>query len=172
MDDLVIRPWQYGDRHELAALADNRKIWDNVRDYFPSPYTLRHAKEWIEAHSGKDPAESFAIVHKGRLAGAIGVFKKSDVYRCTAELGYWIGEPYWGKGVATEAVRRVTVMAFSRDSGLVRIYAEVFAKNTASQRVLEKNGFVLESRRRSAYIKNGRLGDDTVWVLFRGGQSQ
>lgn len=167
MASVHIRPWEYGDRHALAELADNRMIWENVRDYFPSPYTLRHAKEWIAAHEGKDPPESFAVVCDGRLAGAVGVFIRTDIYRCTAELGYWIGEPFWGRGVASEAVRLVTETAFARDPGLVRVFAEVFVHNTASQRVLEKNGFILESRRRNAYIKNGRLGDDTVWVRFR-----
>lgn len=167
MAGILIRSWEYGDRHALTELADNRRIWDNVRDYFPSPYTLRDAKAWIASQRGKDPAESFAVVCDGLLAGAVGVFTRTDIYRCTAELGYWIGEPFWGRGVASEAVRLVTETAFARDPALVRIFAEVYAHNTASQRVLEKNGFVLESRRRNAYIKNGRLGDDTVWVLFR-----
>lgn len=167
MEEVAIRPWEYADRHALAELADNRRIWDNVRDYFPSPYTLRDAKQWIASQSDKQPQETFAIVCGGRLAGGVGVLAKNDIYRCSAELGYWIGEPFWGRGVATEAVRQAVRWAFERDPGLMRIFAEVFAENRASQRVLEKNGFVLESRRRMAYIKNGRLGDDTVWVLFR-----
>ena len=165
--NLILRPWQYADLHALSSLADNILIWNQVRDYFPHPYTVKHAQEWVSMQQGKKPVTNFAIEVDGKLAGGIGLLLKEDIYRCSLEIGYWIGEPFWGRGVATEAVRVLVDAAWKEYPHVVRIYAEVFPNNIASCRVLEKNGFHLESIRKNAVIKNGVIGDDMVWILLR-----
>jgi RimJ/RimL family protein N-acetyltransferase len=167
--NLVLRPWNFADVPELSLLADNIHIWNQVRDYFPHPYTVKHAQEWVSMQQGKKPTTNFAIQVDGRLAGGIGLLPKEDIYRCSLEIGYWIGEPYWRKGIATEAIRVLVDAVWTEYPGVVRIYAEVFSNNTGSCRALEKNGFRLESVRRNAVIKNGVIGDDMVWVCFRNG---
>lgn len=167
--NLVLRPWNYGDVPELAQLADNIRIWNQVRDYFPHPYTVKKAQEWVTMQQGKKPVTNFAIDVDGRLVGGIGFLLKEDIYRCSLEIGYWIGEPYWGRGIATKAIEVLVAAAWKEYPDVVRIYAEVFPNNTGSCRALEKNGFQLESIRRHAVIKNGVIGDDMVWVRFRDG---
>jgi RimJ/RimL family protein N-acetyltransferase len=164
---ITLRPWHYGDVNVLPALANNINIWNQVRDVFPHPYTRKHAEEWVFLQQGKKPATNFAIEVDGRLAGGIGLLLKEDIYKCSAEIGYWIGEPFWGKGIATEAIRLLVDAAWREFPHLVRIYAEVFPSNPASYRALEKNGFQLEGIRKNAVIKNGVIGDDMVWVKLR-----
>ena len=164
---VVLRPWSFADVNDLSTLADNRKIWDNVRDYFPHPYTRQKAEEWIGLHHHKKPVSHFAIETDGKLAGGISILTKEDIYRCSAEIGYWIGEPFWGKGIATEAIRQLMIIAWNHFPEVVRIYAEVFATNIASTRALEKNGFELESVRKNSCIKNGIIGNDMVFVKLK-----
>ncbi len=162
-DDVTIRTWRREDAAALAVVANNRKIWLNVRDRFPHPYSITNAVEWI-AHALKhSPAENLAILYKGSVAGSVGLLLKEDVYRKSIEIGYFIGEAYWGKGVATKAVE-LLLGHISLHFMVVRIYAEVFEHNKASMRVLEKNGFSLESIRKKSVIKNHVLMDDYVWV--------
>ncbi|MGL6269692.1 MAG: GNAT family N-acetyltransferase [Chitinophagaceae bacterium] len=164
---VLLRPWSFADVNNLSTLADNRKIWDNVRDYFPHPYTRKKAEEWVGIHHAKNPVTHYAIDVDGKLAGGISIMTKEDIYRCTAEIGYWIGEPYWGRGIATEAIKILLEIVWHRYPEIVRIYAELFTSNVASARALEKNGFTLEAVRKNSCIKNGVIGDDMVWVLLR-----
>jgi len=147
------------DQVRLAGLCNNKKIWDNVRDLLPSPYTEQNALEFIRLCQQEVPATTFAIEYKGELAGCIGLVKQTDVYRLGAELGYWIGEPYWGMGIATKAVGLLTDYGFNQ-LGLVRIYSGVFDFNIASRRVLEKSEFKLEGIFKKSIIKNGKIGDE------------
>lgn len=163
MSKIVLRPWQQEDAQALAAIANNRKVWDNVRDYFPTPYTVLDAMNWLESIRKVRPILNFAILYQGRIAGNIGIVPKEDVYRMNVEIGYFIGEEFWGKGIATEATR-LLVEYIEQEFSIVRIYAEVFETNKASMRVLQKNGFYLEGIRRKAVIKNGEIMDDYVWV--------
>ena len=135
-----------------------------MRDTFPNPYTLGDAMFWIAANESKIPQYVFAAEMDGELAGSCGVHLKEDVYRCSAEVGYWIAEPFWGKGIATEAVRQLLEQTTPQLPHISRIYAEVFEHNKASMRVLEKNGFYLECIRKKAVIKNNTVMDDYVWV--------
>src|SRR6266498_2626432 len=144
-----IRSWRAGDEPALAQHANNRKIWLNVRDRFPHPYTLADAEEWVARVTAAVPETQFAIEVDGAAAGGIGVFLQEDVERYSAEIGYWLGEAYWGRGLATSAVQRFTEYAFEA-FGLCRIYATVFAWNPASCRVLEKAGYQLEGRLRQS----------------------
>ncbi len=161
-----LRPWKNTDIIPLAAIANNKKIWDSVRDYFPHPYAIKNAEEWIAMQDEKKPVTHFAIEVDAKLAGGTGVILKEDVYRCSAEIGYWLGEEFWGKGIATEAIRQLMEKIIKDYPDVIRVYAETFAFNKASMKVLEKNGFHLESIRKKAVIKNGILTDDYVWVRF------
>jgi len=158
-DDLHLRSFFTQDQSKLAALCNNRKIWNNVRDFLPSPYTDQNAAEFITLCQNENPQVTFAIEYKGELAGCIGLVRQSDIYRLTAEIGYWIGEPFWGKGIATQAVRLVTMYGFHH-LDLVRIYSGVFEFNKASQKVLEKAGYKLEAIFEKSIIKNGVISDE------------
>lgn len=163
MNNIVLRPWQKQDAQELASIANNKNIWNNVRDALPSPYTVMDALQWIAHVNDQNPVVNFAIVHNGSIAGSIGCTLKSDVARKTIEIGYFVGENYWGKGIATEAVRLLVNFIETR-LDIVRIYAHVFAENKPSMKVLQKNGFYLEAISRKATFKNNQLIDDYIWV--------
>lgn len=163
---VTIRRWQYDDLGNLVFNANNINVWNNVRNYFPHPYTEENGKAWLEKVVEPEPVINMAIDVDGEAAGGIGLILNGDVYIKSAEIGYWLGESFWGKGVATEAVRQMTEYAFYYFD-LVRIYAEVFESNKASMRVLEKNGYYLEGVRRKAVFKNEKLMDDYIWVKLR-----
>ena len=160
---VTLREWKRSDADALAAIANNKKIWDNVRDLLPYPYTKKDAKEWLELVKKQKTVTTFCIEVDGNLAGSIGVTLKDDVYKKTAEIGYFIAEEYWGKGAATEAIKQM-VSYIQKEFDIVRIYAEVFEFNRASMKALEKNGFYLESIRKKAAFKNNMIVDDYVWV--------
>ena len=160
-----IRPWKPEDAGALASICNNKNIWLNVRDTFPYPYTVKNAVEWIGFSMNQHPTKNMAVVHNGNIAGSIGVMPKEDVYRKSIEIGYFLGEQYWGQGIATTAVG-LLLKYIESQFDIIRIYAEVFGHNRASMRVLEKNGFHLEGIREKAVIKNNEILDDYVWVKF------
>lgn len=162
----TIRSWKEGDEESLAANANNYKIWRNVRDRFPNPYTIENAREWITAASQESPPSNFAIVVDGQAVGGIGLVFRDDIYSCSAEIGYWLGEAFWGRGIVTEAVRALTEWAFE-NYDLYRIYAGVLEWNPASMRVLEKAGFKFEVRMRKAVIKEGLVMDEFIYSFIR-----
>jgi [ribosomal protein S5]-alanine N-acetyltransferase len=161
-----IRSWRAGDEPSLVRHADNRKVWLNVRDRFPHPYTLPDAEIWVERASAAVPETQFAIEVAGEAIGGVGLFLQEDVERFSAEIGYWLGEAYWGRGVATAVVQRFTEYAFEAFD-LCRIYANVFAWNPASARVLEKAGYQLEGRLRQSAVKEGRVVDGLLYATVR-----
>jgi RimJ/RimL family protein N-acetyltransferase len=161
-----IRSWRVGDEPALVRHADNRKIWLNVRDRFPYPYTPADAEAWV-AHAGAAmPETQFAVEVEGEAVGGVGLFLQADVERYSAEIGYWIGEAFWGRGIATAVVRRFTDYAFDA-FGLCRIYANVFEWNRGSCRVLEKAGYALEGRLRSSAVKDGVVLDGFLYATVR-----
>ena len=162
-DGVKIRPWKPEDAGMLAKICNNKKIWLNVRDHFPHPYTVGNAVEWIAFTLSHTPVQNLAITYNGAVAGSIGVVPKGDVYRKSIEIGYFIGEEYWGKGIATEAVA-LLLGYIKAHFDVIRVFAEVFDFNTASMKVLEKNGFHLEGIRQRAVVKNNVVLDDCVWV--------
>ena len=165
--DVLLRPWEEADARALASVADDRRIWLNVRDRFPSPYTVEDAHTWIAFASGEaDPMSHPAIVVGGVVAGGMGFEPLSDVNRLTAEIGYFLGPAFWGRGIATAAVRALTAYAFEV-RGFERVEAPIFAWNPASGRVLEKAGFALEGRFRRRMIKDGRIGDELLYARVR-----
>lgn len=166
--DFTLRRWRAEDADSVAELANNAKIAVNLRDAFPHPYTMDNARAFVASCILSDETKDlfYAVDVGGRAAGSIGVFRKDDVYKKSAELGYWLGEPYWGKGVMTAAVYLMCRVAFSK-LDIVRIAAEPFAHNKASLRVLEKAGFDVEGVLKKSVVKNGALGDSCVCALIR-----
>lgn len=150
----------------LLLYANNEKITDNVRDRFPSPYTEEDARAWVALNKDLRPALNMVILAEGRMAGAIGISVKDDIHRKNAEIGYWVGEPFWGKGIATEAVRLMVSYTF-RNFDVTRIYGSTFHSNIASQRVLEKNEFIREARLKNALFKKNRYFDEVILSFLK-----
>ena len=157
-----IRDWREGDAASIAPHANNRKIWLNLRDAFPHPYTVRDAEKFISQVTNKDPVTVFAIATTEEPIGSIGLMPGVDVHRYTAELGYWLAEPYWGRGIATLAVKALTVFAL-KELRFKRIFAEPYATNPASARVLEKAGFTREGLLRANVFKDGEVLDQFLY---------
>ena len=162
----VLRPWRDGDEPALVKYANNRNIWINLKDIFPYPYTMENAASWVQLQQDRDPPTDLAIASADEAIGAIGLRLQSDVYRRSAEVGYWLGEPFWGKGIATHALRAMTEYAFATFD-LVRLEAFVKEWNPASGRVLEKCGFTLEARLRKRVTKDGQTVDQLLYALVR-----
>lgn len=168
MVPFTLRPWRQSDVEDVAAAANDPRIAANLRNAFPSPYTLADAEWYVNdcIAQGETRQLTRAIVIGGKAAGSIGVFVKEDVYEKSAELGYWLAEPYWGQGVMTQAARQLCREAFRRFD-ILRIYAEPFADNLGSRRVLEKAGFTCEGTMRNGVFKNGRVRSYCMYALLR-----
>lgn len=163
-----IRKWNLSDAADLAAALSNKKVQDNLRDGLPYPYTAQDGADYISEMLSADTDETFAfaITADERVIGSIGVFRQSNIHRRTAEMGYYIAEGYWGQGIMTEAVKQTCEFVFG-NSDIIRIYAEPFAYNTASCRVLEKAGFQYEGTLRSNAVKNGKIIDMKMYSLLK-----
>lgn len=163
-----IRKWKLSDAKDLAAALSNRKIQDNLRDGLPYPYTEQDGVDYISAMLSFDENETFAfaITVDDKAVGSIGVFRQGNIHRQTGELGYYIAEEYWGKGIMTEAVIQTCEYVLEM-SDIIRIYAEPFAYNGASCRVLEKAGFQYEGTLRSNAVKNGKVIDMKMYSLLK-----
>ena len=166
LNGFMIRKWKAEDALSIARYANNRKIWLNLRDLFPHPYVLKNAEEFISRVMTTDPLTVFAISDSKEAIGSIGLMVKEDIHRFTAELGYWLAEPYWGRGIMTRAVRGLCDYGFDK-LGLYRIFAEPFTTNTASARVLEKAGFVREGIMRASAVKNNKVLDQYMYSKIR-----
>ncbi len=166
---VTLRPWRMEDAERMQVFANNAKVAQNLRNAFPYPYSLEDARQFIENSISRDGDRCImrAIEIDGVPAGSIGVFLGSDVYVKTAEIGYWLAEPYWGRGIMPRAVREICDLAFATFD-LECIYAEVFSENPASCRVLEKAGFTREGIKRRGVYKNGRVMDAVLHTLLRG----
>ncbi len=163
---IIIRPWKEGDEDNLAKYANNKNVARNLRDLFPDPYTLSDARTWIAFNKDLLPALNMAIVLDEEVIGGVGIVLKEDIHRKNAEIGYWVAEPFWGKGYATQAVRMMVDYAFQHFD-FTRIYASAFDHNFASHRVLEKAGFKMEARLKKALFKNGRYADEIIFTLLK-----
>ena len=163
-----IRKWELSDAGNLAETLSNKKIQDNLRDGLPYPYTEQDGIDFISDMLSADENDTFAfaITVDGKVIGSISVFRQGNIHRQTAELGYYIAEEYWGKGIMTEAVKQICEYVFMK-SDIIRIYAEPFAYNTASCRVLEKAGFQYEGTLRKNAVKNGKVLDMKMYSLLR-----
>ncbi len=163
-----IRKWELSDAADLAAALSNKKIQNNLRDGLPYPYTERDGIDYISAmlSSNENETFAFAVTVDNKAIGSIGVFRQGNIHRQTGELGYYIAEEYWGKGIMTEAVKQICRYVFDK-SDIIRIYAEPFAYNEASCRVLEKAGFQYEGTLRSNAVKNGKVIDMKMYSLLK-----
>lgn len=162
--DYTLRDWQAADAPALARYANNPKIWANLRDAFPHPYLPEDARAFITRVNAARPVTVFAIASRVEAIGSIGLVPGQDVHRFTAELGYWLAEPFWGRGIMTRAVRALADYAFA-EMKLHRIYAEPYAGNPASSRVLVKAGFRLEGVMRANAFKQGKVLDQALYAL-------
>jgi len=155
-----IRDWELRDKFDLAEALNNKKIQDNLRDGLPLPYTESDAEMFIKAmlDAPKDSQYAWTIIEGHKSIGSIGIFRKDNIHNRTAEMGYYIAEPYWGKGIVTNAVKEACAFVFEH-TNIMRIFAEPFSENMASRRVLEKAGFVHEGTLHQNAVKNGRVLD-------------
>ncbi len=162
--NITLRPWRLDDLDRLVQLADNPKIAANLMDRFPHPYTRESGVNFIHMAMSSQPASVLAITLDDELVGGIGVHPQADVYRKNMELGYWLAEEYWGKGIITEAIKLIVPYAFD-NFDINRIYARPFGGNIASQKVLEKNGFHLEATLRGTFYKDGQYLDELIYGI-------
>jgi len=165
-DDLQLRLFQPEDKSILAMLANNKNIWNNLTNKMPHPYQESDAVAFIEKAISVEPPTILVMEWKGIFSGVIGLHPQSDVYTGIAEMGYWVGEPYWGNGIASRAVALMLNYGFET-LGYRRIYAAVYDYNPTSMRVLLKNGFQKEGIFRKAVIKNGRIWDEHRFAVVR-----
>lgn len=165
----VLREWRPEDAADLAGALNNKKILDNLRDGLPFPYSEKDAAEFIAfvRSAEKDSQYPFAITYGGKVIGGISVTRMTNIHRLTAELGYYIAEPYWGKGLTTQAVRQICGYVFE-NTDIIRIFAEPYAFNAASCRVLEKAGFSFEGTLRKNAVKNGEVIDMKLYSILSG----
>jgi len=163
-----IRSWKLNDASNLAEALNNKKIQDNLRDGLPYPYTTNDGKDFIAAMLNSDinTAYAFAITVEDKAVGSIGVFRKDNIHSRTAEMGYYISELYWGKGIGTSAVKQVCEYIFE-NTNIIRIFAEPFANNAASCRILEKSGFEYEGTLRKNAVKNGTVLDMKMYSIIK-----
>jgi RimJ/RimL family protein N-acetyltransferase len=165
---LLLRPWASGDEHALVRYANNWNVARHLREAFPHPYTAEHALQWLARNASVEgPTLEFAVVLDHEPIGSIGLLRKSDIWRCGLELGYWIAEPFWSRGFATEAVATVVRYAFDTFPDIAVVHARHVVTNPASGRVLLKCGFHLDGRLRKAAIKNGVVSDVLVYSRIR-----
>jgi [ribosomal protein S5]-alanine N-acetyltransferase len=166
-EGIILRPWSISDASHLALIADNKKIADNVRDGFPFPYSTKDAHDWLNIILPENnPPRFFAITVDKQLVGSIGIISKTGIYRKNIEIGFFLSENFWGKGIATKAIKAATSYAF-RDFDIVRVYAESFVDNIGSRRALEKAGFRLEAILKNSIIKNEIIKDSCIYSVLK-----
>jgi len=165
-NNIGIRTWQKGDEAYLALHANNFKIWKNVRDIFPHPYTFDDAIYWVDDNLKKENPLSFALVFDNEPIGCISLVPGGDIHKKNMELGYWLSEEYWGQGITTEAVIWLIDYAFTNFQ-ITRLWASVFSSNLASQRVLIKSGFLHEATLRKSIFKNEVYHDELIYSIVR-----
>lgn len=161
--NFTLRPWTVDDLESLVKYANNSKIAKNLTDKFPSPYTIENGKFFIESATKKSPPNILAIDVNNEAVGGIGIHPQSDIHCKNAELGYWLAEPFWGNGIITKAITQMIEYGF-KNWDINRIFARPFETNIASQRVLEKAGFILEGRFKKTLFKNGEYLDELVYA--------
>jgi RimJ/RimL family protein N-acetyltransferase len=161
-----LRSWEWRDRDAIVRYANNRRVSINLRDRFPYPYTIADARRFLEQVVGHQPEMTFAIDVAGEAVGGIGFELQSDVAHRSAEIGYWVAEEFWGRGIATDALVAMSEYAFANFE-ICRLYAHVFDWNPASARVLEKAGYTFEGRLRKSVTKDGQTIDQLMYALVR-----
>lgn len=166
--DCTIRPWKLEDAPSLAKALNNINIHNNLRDGLPFPYTVENANAFIQSmlDADKDKIYAFAITVDDEAIGSIGVFRRDNIHSRTAEMGYYLSESYWGRGLGTSAVKQACRRIFET-TDIIRIFAQPFSGNIASCRILEKSGFSLEGILKQNAVKNGRIMDTKLYALLK-----
>ena len=164
--EFQLRPWRKDDLKSLVYYANNWNIARYMTDQFPFPYTEENGIAFIELATKDRPLHIFAIALKGEAIGGIGIHPQADIHRKNAELGYWLAEPFWGQGIISKAVAQMVDFAFETYP-INRIFARPFGTNLSSQKVLEKNGFILEGRFEKVLVKKEELLDELVYAIRR-----
>jgi [ribosomal protein S5]-alanine N-acetyltransferase len=164
--NFTLRPWKLSDIDSLVKYANNPNIAQFMTDLFPHPYTKEKAVTFIEMVSSANPFYVFAIDVNGEAVGGIGIHQQKDIQQKNAELGYWLGEPFWGNGIMTNAVKQMLDYGF-QNFDITRIFARPFGTNIASQKVLEKAGFVFEARFEKAFYKKSVFVDELIYSVRR-----
>jgi [ribosomal protein S5]-alanine N-acetyltransferase len=167
LEGYALRAWQLSDAHSMAQHLNNPNIGRNMADWYPAQggYTLAHAEAWVrEGH--KTDGTNWAVTHHNEAIGACSIHTQEDFDRCNAEIGYWLAESHWGKGLGTAIVRRITEEAF-KPLHITRVFAPIHAHNRGSQRICEKSGFTCEGLRRLSVMKQGKAIDTVVWAAYR-----
>ena len=167
LPDFVLRDWRQDDAAALARHANDRRIWLNMRDAFPHPYTLADSNTFLGFVAAMQPRSFFAIARADEAIGGIGYTLQDDVERISAEVGYWLGTAFWGRGIMTAALGALTTYAFREHPELQRLFAVPYARSTASARVLEKVGYRCEGRMRHSAIKDGQITDQLLYAILR-----
>ena len=162
--EFKLREWNLNDINSLVKYANNHKIASNLTDQFPYPYSHKNGETFLEVATKDDPARLLAIDVDGEASGGIGLHFQKDIYKKNAELGYWLAEPYWGKGIMSNAVRQIVTYGF-KTFDIKRIYAIPFGSNVASQKVLENAGFILEGKFEKTLYKNGEYLDELIYAV-------
>lgn len=161
-----LRPWNLSDLDSLVKYANNWNIAKNMTDKFPFPYSKSSGRAFIELATQDDPIHIFAIDIDGLAVGGIGIHPQDDIHRKNAELGYWLAEPFWGQGIISHAIHQAVNFAFATYD-IDRVFARPFGTNAASQKVLEKNGFLLEGRFEKTLFKNNEYQDELIYAVRR-----
>jgi RimJ/RimL family protein N-acetyltransferase len=161
---VTLRAWRPSDAPSLAKHANNPNVARQLRDRFPHPYTIADARQFVQMAAGARPTTMFAMVVEGEAVGGIGFFPGADVERFSAEIGYWLSESYWGRGITVEAIRLISAYAFEV-CNLLRLFALPFADNRQSLRVLEKAGYTREANLRASSVKYGQVRDQALYAL-------
>ena len=161
-----IRPWDLDDLTDLVRHAGNYNVAKNLRNRFPHPYSIADGEKFIRYQMEKDPTQHFAITANGHAIGSIGLMLMKDIHCKNAEIGYWIAESYWGKGVMSSMVPEIVGYGFE-NFDITRIFAVVSNRNIGSGKVLENSGFDLEARFKSTLFKNGSFHDELVYAIRR-----
>lgn len=166
--DFTLRPWREEDAAAIVPYADDPLVAQNLRDAFPNPYTLADARGFISSCIEREGRGQLcrAIVVDGKAVGSIALILGNDVYRKSAEVGYWLGRPFWRQGIMTAAVREMCALGF-RTWDIVRIHGSPYARNAGSRGVLEKAGFALEGIQRKSVFKNGEFLDSCIYARLR-----
>ncbi|MBI5540230.1 MAG: GNAT family N-acetyltransferase [Bacteroidia bacterium] len=162
----ILRPWQISDIDSLVKYANNKKISDNLTNAFPNPDSCDDGIKFIKIQESYNPAKAFAIVIDNEACGAIGVFQQTDIHEKNAEMGYWLAEKHWGKGVITNAIKQTVEYGF-KNFEINRIFARPFGSNLASQKVLEKAGFKFEAKFKNTIYKNGQFLDEIYYAIYK-----
>ncbi len=162
--EILLRPWHIDDLNDLVAMANNKNIAQYMADVFPHPYTEERGKAFIEFANSTKPQSIFAITVEGKPVGSVGLHPLTDILRKNSEIGYWLAENHWGKGIMTKAIKQIVEYGFA-NMDVVRIFARIYGTNIPSQKVIEKVGFKLEGKFEKTIYKNGEFLDELIYAV-------